>query len=170
MLQLSGRVDEELGGICVAVERTFVMIKPDGVQRGLVGEIISRLERKGLKLVGLKMLWVSRELAERHYEMHRGKAFFDELIAFITSGPVVAMVWEGENAIALVRTMMGALEPTEATPGSIRGDFACTKTMNLIHGADSPENAEREIRLFFREDELCDYRRCDESWSWGLNR
>lgn len=92
------------------------MIKPDGVQRGLVGEIISRLERKGLKLVGMKMLWLDRDLAERHYEMHKGKPFFDDLIAFITSGPAVAMVWEGENAIAIVRTMMGALEPTEATP------------------------------------------------------
>jgi nucleoside-diphosphate kinase len=92
------------------------MVKPDGVQRGLVGEIISRLERKGLKLVGMKMLWLDRDLAQRHYEMHRGKPFFDDLIAFITSSPVVAMVWEGENAIAIVRTMMGALEPTEATP------------------------------------------------------
>lgn len=154
-------------GLKLARERTFVMVKPDGVQRGLVGEIISRLERKCLKLVGMKMLWLSRELAERHYEMHKGKPFFDDLIAFITSGPVVAMVWEGENAIALVRTMMGALEPTEATPGSIRGDFACTKTMNLIHGADSPENADREIRLFFKEGEIFDYRRCDEEWVHG---
>lgn len=154
-------------GLKLARERTFVMVKPDGVQRGLVGEIISRLERKGLKLVGMKMLWLSRELAERHYEMHKGKLFFDDLIAFITSGPVVAMVWEGENAIALVRTMMGALEPNEATPGSIRGDFACTKTMNLIHGADSPENADREIRLFFKEGEIFDYRRCDEEWVHG---
>ena len=151
----------------MARQRTFVMIKPDGIQRGLVGEIISRLERKGLKLVGVKMLWLDRDLAERHYEMHKGKPFFDDLIAFITSGPVVAMVWEGENAIAVVRTMMGALEPTEATPGSIRGDFACTKTMNLIHGADSPENAEREIRLFFRDDEIFNYCRCDEKWVHG---
>ncbi len=143
------------------------MVKPDGVQRGLVGEIISRLERKGLKLVGLKMLWIDRDLAERHYEMHKGKPFFNDLIDFITSGPVVAMVWEGENSIALVRTMMGALEPTEATPGSIRGDFACTKTMNLIHGADSPENAEREIGLFFGEGEIFDYKRCDEDWVQG---
>ncbi len=148
-------------------ERTFVMIKPDGVQRGLVGEIIRRLEQKGLKLVGLKMLWMDRGLAERHYEMHKGKPFFDQLIRFVTSSPVIAMVWEGENAIALVRTMMGALEPTEATPGSIRGDFACTKTMNLIHGADSPENAAREIALFFRPDELFDYCRCDEEWVHG---
>ncbi|GBC97525.1 Nucleoside diphosphate kinase [bacterium HR17] len=151
----------------MALERTFVMIKPDGVQRGLVGEIIQRLERKGLKLIGLKMLHLDRALAERHYEMHKGKAFFDELIAFITSGPVVAMVWEGENAIALVRTLMGALEPTEATPGSIRGDFACTKTMNIVHGSDSPENAQRETRLFFRDDELMEYRRCDEVWVRG---
>lgn len=143
------------------------MVKPDGVQRGLVGEIISRLERKGLKLVGLKMLWIDRDLAERHYEMHKGKPFFNDLIDFITSGPVVAMVWEGENSIALVRTMMGALEPTEATPGSIRGDFACTKTMNLIHGTDSPENAEREIGLFFGEGEIFDYKRCDEDWVQG---
>lgn len=148
-------------------EQTFVMIKPDGVQRGLVGEIISRLERKGLKLVGLKMLWLPREKAQEHYEMHKGKAFFDDLIDFITEGPVVAMVWEGENAIALVRTMMGALEPTEAMPGSIRGDFACTKTMNLIHGADTKENAQREIALFFSPDELFDYYRCDERWVHG---
>ncbi len=151
----------------MARERTFVMIKPDGVQRRLVGEIIRRLEQKGLKLVGIKMLWLDRELAERHYEMHRGKPFFDDLIRFITSGPVVAMVWEGENAIALVRTMMGALEPTEATPGSIRGDFACIKTMNLVHGADSPENAAREIALFFQPGELFDYRLSDEDWVFG---
>ncbi len=143
------------------------MVKPDGVQRGLVGEIVSRLERKGLKLVGLKMLWLSREKAEELYEIHKGKAFFEDLIGFITDGPVVAMVWEGENAVALVRTMMGALEPTEATPGSLRGDFACTKTMNLIHGADTKENAEREIALFFSPDELVDYRRCDEEWVYG---
>lgn len=148
-------------------ERTFVMIKPDGVQRALVGEVISRLERKGLKLVGMKMLWLSREMAEEHYAAHRGKAFFEALINFVTAAPVVAMVWEGENAIALVRHIMGALEPTEATPGSIRGDFALTKTMNIIHGADSPETAEREIKLFFDESELFDYERCDEQWTLG---
>ncbi|HID06940.1 MAG TPA: nucleoside-diphosphate kinase [Armatimonadetes bacterium] len=143
------------------------MIKPDGIQRALVGEVISRLERKGLKLVGMKMLWLSREIAEEHYAVHRGKSFFEDLINFVTAGPVVAMVWEGENAIALVRNIMGALEPTEATPGSIRGDFALTKTMNIIHGADSPEMAEREIKLFFDENELFDYERCDERWTLG---
>lgn len=148
-------------------ERTFVMVKPDGVQRRLVGEIISRLERKGLKLVGLKMLWLTKGKAEELYEMHKGKSFFDELIRFVTQLPVVVMVWDGENAIALVRTMMGALEPTEAMPGSIRGDFACTKTMNLIHGADTKENAEREIALFFSPDELFEYWRCDEEWVQG---
>lgn len=156
-----------MGGCFVASERTFVMVKPDGVQRGLVGEIIARLERKGLKLVGLKMVWLSREKAEDLYAVHQGKNFFEELIRFVTGGPVVVMAWEGKNAVALVRTLMGALEPTEALPGSIRGDFACTKTMNLIHGADSPENADRELRLFFSPEELFDYCRCDEIWVHG---
>ncbi|MEJ5253070.1 MAG: nucleoside-diphosphate kinase [Chthonomonadetes bacterium] len=136
------------------MQRTFVMIKPDGVQRGLVGECIRRFEQRGLRLVGLKMLVPSRELAEKHYAVHREKPFYNDLVEFITSGPVVAMVIEGPNAIPLVRTMMGALDPLQAQPGTIRGDFTCDKQMNIIHGSDSPETAESEIALWFREDEL----------------
>jgi len=137
------------------VERTFVMVKPDGVQRRLVGEIISRFERRGLRLAALRMLVPSRELAEEHYAVHRGKPFYDELVAFVTSGPVVAMVWEGDQAIRLVRHMMGALQPEEAAPGTIRGDFTTDKQRNLVHGSDSPETAATEIGLWFRHEEVC---------------
>jgi len=135
-------------------ERTFVMLKPDAVQRGLVGEIISRIERKGLKIIAMKMLRVDRALAERHYEVHRGKHFFEELVEFVTSSPVVAMVIEGEEAIKVIRRMMGTTNPFEAEPGTIRGDFGCDLTRNLIHGSDSPEMAAREIALFFQEGEI----------------
>ncbi|MCR4404057.1 MAG: nucleoside-diphosphate kinase [Candidatus Acetothermia bacterium] len=146
------------------VERTFVMLKPDGVQRGLVGEIISRLERKGLKIVALKMIHLDRALAERQYEVHRGKHFFNELVEFVTSSPVVALVVEGEEAIKVVRKLMGATNPFEAEPGSIRGDFGLDLTKNLIHGSDSAETAKREIALFFREEELLDYDLSSEAW------
>lgn len=139
------------------VQRTFVMVKPDGVQRRLAGEIIHRLERRGLTLAGMKLMRVSRELAEAHYAVHRGKPFYDELIEFITSGPVVAMVWQGEDAISLVRTMMGATKPADAVPGTIRGDFTCSMQMNLVHGSDAPETADAEIALWFPESELLDY-------------
>lgn len=136
------------------IQRTFVMVKPDGVQRKLVGEIIGRFERRGLRLAGMKMLRVSRELAEAHYAAHKGKPFFGELVDFITSGPVVAMVWEGEDAVLLVRNMMGALKPAEAQPGSIRGDFTASIQMNVVHGSSDPAAADEEVALWFSEDEL----------------
>lgn len=136
------------------MERTFVMIKPDGVERRLIGEIIARFERRGLRLVGMKLLHPDRTLAEKHYAVHRGKPFYEELVAFVTRGPVVAMVWEGNQAIALVRQMMGALKPLEAAPGTIRGDFTTDVQTNLVHGSDAPETAASEIALWFRPEEL----------------
>jgi nucleoside-diphosphate kinase len=136
------------------VERTFVMVKPDGVERGLVGEVIARLESKQLRLVGLKVLQLTRDLAERHYAEHRDKPFFGDLVAFITRGPVVAMVVEGENAVAAVRTLMGATDPQKAAPGTLRGDLASTITENLVHGSDSPASAARETALYFDAAEL----------------
>ncbi|WP_448566835.1 nucleoside-diphosphate kinase [Thermus sp.] len=136
------------------MERTFVMVKPDGFRRGLVGEILARFERKGFRIVGLKALRISQELAERHYAEHREKPFFPSLVGFITSGPVVAMVLEGPNAVAEVRKMMGATHPKDALPGTIRGDYATTIDENVIHGSATLEDAEREIALFFRPEEL----------------
>ncbi|MDO8587449.1 MAG: nucleoside-diphosphate kinase [Armatimonadota bacterium] len=133
------------------MERTFIMIKPDGVKRRLVGEILGRFEKRGFQLIALKMLDVSRELAERHYEAHKGKVFYDELLEFVTSGTVVAMVLEAEDAVKLGRRMIGALDPSEAAPGTIRGDFTTSTRQNLIHGADSAEAAAREIALWFPE-------------------
>ena len=133
----------------MATERTFAMVKPDGVERGLVGEVISRIEAKGFAIRDLKMMRISRELAQRHYGEHEGKPFFEGLVSFITSGPVVAMVVEGENAIAEWRRMMGATNPAEADLGTIRGDFASTIDENLVHGSDAPATAERELSLFF---------------------
>jgi nucleoside-diphosphate kinase len=131
------------------MERTFVMIKPDGVERKLVGEIIRRFENKGLTLVGLKMLTPDRELAEKHYEVHRARPFFGELVEFITGGPVVAMAWEGEQAITLIRKMMGATKPEDAAPGTIRGDYTTSIQTNLVHGSDGPDTAETELTLWF---------------------
>lgn len=136
------------------MERTFVMIKPDGVQRNLVGEIISRLEKKGLKIVGLKMLKISLNLAEQHYEEHKEKPFFPKLIEFITSDPVVAMVVEGTKAVSTVREMMGATNPLEAVPGTIRATYGMYTERNVIHGSDSLASAGREINLFFRPEEI----------------
>ena len=136
------------------MNRTFAMVKPDGVQKGLVGEIISRFEKKGLKMVALKIMKITPELAEKHYGEHKGKPFFADLVNFITSGPVAAMVLQGENVIPTVRTMMGATNPQDAAPGTIRGDFALTIDENIIHGSDSPESAMREIGLFFKEEEM----------------
>ncbi|MBI3962739.1 MAG: nucleoside-diphosphate kinase [Deinococcus sp.] len=133
---------------------TFVMVKPDGVRRSLVGEVISRLERKGLRIVGLKQLVISPELAERHYGEHKGKPFYSGLVKFITSGPVVAMVLEGPDAINQVRTLMGATDPAKAPPGSMRGDLATAIEENIVHGSDSEASAQREIGLFFRPEEL----------------
>ncbi|MBP6348249.1 MAG: nucleoside-diphosphate kinase [Candidatus Obscuribacter sp.] len=135
-------------------ERTFVAIKPDGVERGLIGEIIGRFEKRGLKLVGLKLMRVSVDLAGRHYGEHKGKPFFDGLVKFITSGPIVAMVWEGKNAITLARNVIGATNPAQAAQGTIRGDLAVEIGRNAVHGSDGPESAAREIGLFFNEDEL----------------
>ncbi len=135
----------------MAVERTFAMVKPDGVRRRLVGNLVSRIEAKGYAIVGLKQLTISRELAERHYGEHKGKPFFDGLVSFITSGPVVAMVLEGENAIAGWRGMMGPTNPKDAPCGTVRGDFATTIDENVAHGSDAPATAEREIGIFFPE-------------------
>jgi len=136
------------------VERTFIMVKPNGVARGLVGDLVGRFERRGFVLRGMKCMVISRELAERHYAEHMGKPFFEPLVAFITSGPVVAMVWEGREAIKVARTMMGVTDPVEAAPGTIRGDLALSKEENVVHGSDGPDSAAREIGLFFTEDEL----------------
>lgn len=146
------------------MERTLVLVKPDGVQRGLVGEIIGRLERKGYRLVGLKLMQVSRELAEEHYAEHKGKGFFPGLVAYITSSPLVAMVWEGKGVIQGVRQLMGATDPAEAGPGTIRGDLAIEVGRNLVHGSDSEVSAAREIKLFFRPDEIFTYTRAGEDW------
>jgi nucleoside-diphosphate kinase len=136
------------------MERTYIMVKPDGVQRRLTGEIIRRFENRGLKLVGLKMLVPPRETAEKHYAVHSTKPFFGELVDFVTSGPVVAMVWEGQDAIKLCRQMIGATKPLEAQPGTIRGDYTCSVMSNLIHGSDAPETAAEEIALWFNASEL----------------
>ncbi|CAB1128732.1 nucleoside diphosphate kinase [Candidatus Hydrogenisulfobacillus filiaventi] len=136
------------------MERTFVMVKPDGVRRGLVGEVVRRLEGKGLRLVGMKLMQVDEALAARHYAEHRDKPFYPELIAFITSGPSVPMVVEGRDAVAVVRTLMGATDPAKAAPGTLRGDWALSLTENLVHGSDSPESAAREIALYFEPHEL----------------
>ena len=147
-------------------QRTFVMVKPDGVQRGLTGEIVGRLENRGLKLVAAKFTQLDRELAEEHYGEHEGKPFFDDLVGFITSGPVLAMVWEGQDAVRQVRNMMRATDPAEAAPGTIRGDFGLDLGRNVIHGSDHEDKGSwtREIDLFFDEAELVDYERIDESW------
>ena len=131
------------------MERTFLMVKPDGVERRLVGEIIRRFENKGFTLAGLKMLTPTREMAEAHYAVHRGKPFFEGVVGFISSGPVVAMVWEGEDVVALARRVIGATKPADSTPGTIRGDYASTIEQNLIHGSDSVENAQTEIGIWF---------------------
>lgn len=145
------------------MERTFVMVKPDGVQRGLIGEIISRFERRGLKIVGMKMLQVSDDLARRHYAVHEGKPFFAGLISYITSAPVVAMVVEGTNAVVAVRQTVGATRPFEAAPGSIRADFALEIGRNLVHASDAPETAAAEIALWFGE-ELIEWQRAADRW------
>ena len=146
-------------------ERTFVMVKPDGVQRGLIGEIVSRFEDRGLKLVAGKFMQIDDELARDHYAEHVDEPFFDDLSSFITSGPVFAMVWEGQDAIAQVRTMMGETAPADSAPGTIRGDFGLDLGRNVIHGSDTEEgSAEREVGLFFDDEELHDYERIDETW------
>lgn len=137
-------------------ERTFIAVKPDGVKRGLVGEIIRRFERKGFKLIGIKMLDVTPEMAEKHYGEHKGKPFYPRLIEYIQSGPIVAMVWKGYDVIHGARAIMGSTNPNEAQVGTIRADFALVKEYNVVHGSDSVESAEREISIYFEEKELCD--------------
>lgn len=145
-------------------ERTFVMIKPDAVQRGLIGKIISRFERKGIKIVAMKMISVDRELAEKHYGIHKGKPFFEPTIKYITSSPVIALILEGINAIEMVRTMMGKTDPQKAELGSIRGDFGQFIGRNIIHGSDGADTAKFEINLWFKKDEISSYDRIDEDW------
>jgi nucleoside-diphosphate kinase len=146
------------------LERTFIAIKPDGVQRAIVGEIIRRFESKGFTLVGLKLLQVSRDLAEQHYDVHKERPFFAGLVEFITSGPVVAMVWEGDGVIASARKLIGATNPLTAEPGTIRGDFGVSIGRNLIHGSDAPETAAREIELWFKPEELAAWQPTITPW------
>ena len=146
------------------MEKSLVLVKPDGVQRGLIGEIISRLERRGLRLIGAKFLGVSQQLAETHYAIHKGKPFYDGLITYITSAPVMAMVWEGPNAIVAIRQTMGATKPTEAAPGSVRHDFGLEVGRNLTHASDSVENGEAEVSLWFTNDELVSWDRDMDRW------
>lgn len=146
------------------MERTLVLVKPDGVQRGLIGEIIVRLERRGLRLVGAKFMQVSKSLAETHYAIHKEKSFYAGLIAYITAAPVMAMVWEGPNAIAAVRQTMGATRPGEAAPGTIRHDFALEVGRNLTHASDTIENGEKEVALWFKKEELVDWTRAVDMW------
>ena len=146
------------------MEQTLVLIKPDGVQRGLIGQIITRLERRGLKLMGMKFMQVSNELASTHYEAHVGKPFYEGLVSYITSSPIVAMVWEGKDAIQIVRTTMGATNAATAAPGTIRGDFAVEIGRNLVHGSDGVESAAREVLLFFEADELVNWKRENDRW------
>lgn len=148
----------------MAVERTLVIVKPDGVQRGLIGEIVGRLERRGLKIVGLDMRTIDRDVAARHYAEHEGKSFYAGLIDYITSGPVVLAVFEGPNAVAVVRATMGKTNPVEAGPGTIRGDLGLMTGRNLIHGSDAPESAEREVALFFGERALAEWDRDTDRW------
>jgi nucleoside-diphosphate kinase len=146
------------------MERTLVLVKPDGVQRGLVGEILGRLEHKGLKVVGLRLLWVPREMAERHYAVHAGKHFYAELVEFITSVPVAALAVAGPDAVAIVRRLVGATMPNQAEPGTIRGDLGVSGLRNLIHASDAPETADAELALWFDAGSLVDYERTIDTW------
>ena len=148
----------------MSTEKTLILVKPDGVQRGLIGAIISRLEARGLRIAAMKMLQVSREMAMKHYGVHEGKPFFDGLVSFITSGPVVAMVLEGRSAVEMTRNTMGVTDPLRAQPGTIRGDLGVDIGRNLVHGSDSPETAAQEIAFFFSEDEILSYRRDVDRW------
>ncbi|MBM3179875.1 MAG: nucleoside-diphosphate kinase [Chloroflexi bacterium] len=146
------------------MERTLVLVKPDGVQRGLIGEVIARFERRGLRLVGAKFIQVTQTLAETHYAEHKGKPFYNGLISYITSAPVMAMVWEGPSAIAAVRQTVGSTKPVESAPGSIRHDFALEVGRNLIHASDKPETGESEVALWFKYEELVDWKRAVDVW------
>ena len=146
------------------MERTLVLVKPDGVQRSLIGEIISRLEKRGLKLVAMKLMQVTEDLAKRHYGEHAERPFFPGLVGFITSAPIVAMVWEAENAVEVVRNTMGGTKPADSPMGTIRGDLALDIGRNLVHGSDGLESAQREIELFFKSEEILEYGRSNDSW------
>jgi nucleoside-diphosphate kinase len=150
------------------MERTLVLVKPDGVQRGLIGEVIGRLEHRGLRMVAARFLEVSKELAETHYAIHKGKTFYDSLIRYITSAPVMAMVWEGPNAVVAVRQTMGATKPTEAAPGSIRHDFALEIGRNLTHASDSVENGVKEIEIWFKPGDLLEWKRDTDCWIFEM--
>jgi len=154
----------EIDGDFMKKERTFVMIKPDAVQRGLIGDIISRFEKKGIKIVAMKLVSVSKELAEKHYGIHKGKPFFEPTVKYITSSPVISMVLEGNNVIEMVRHMMGKTDPQKAELGTIRGDFGQFIGRNIVHGSDSAETANFEINLWFKPDEIASYKRIDEVW------
>ncbi|WP_282061287.1 nucleoside-diphosphate kinase [Bacillus pumilus] len=146
------------------MDKTFLMVKPDGVERQLIGEIVSRFEKKGLQLVGAKLMSIPKEVAETHYGEHKEKPFFGELVDFITSGPVFAMVWQGEQVVDVTRQIIGKTNPKEAPPGTIRGDYGLTVGKNIIHGSDSPESAEREINLFFKQEELTNWDQTISNW------
>jgi len=146
------------------MERSLVLIKPDAIQRGLAGEIISRLEKKGLKIMAMKMLHMDKNLAQRHYDIHKGKAFFDDLVSFITSSPLIAIVFQGKNAVEVIRQMMGETDPAKAPSGTIRGDLGIDIGHNLVHGSDSLENASKEIDLFFSAEEIFNYNRELDTW------
>jgi nucleoside-diphosphate kinase len=146
------------------MERSLVLIKPDAIQRGLAGEIISRLEKKGLKIVAMKMLRMDKNLAQRHYAIHTGKAFFDDLVNFITSSPIIAIIFQGKNAVEIIRQIMGETDSAKAHSGTIRGDYGIDIGHNLVHGSDSLENASKEIELFFRTEEICSYDRDLDKW------
>jgi nucleoside-diphosphate kinase len=149
------------------MQRTLILLKPDCVQRRLVGNIIQRFEQKGLRLVALKLVQAGRQLAEKHYAVHQGKPFYEPLLQFLTFGPTVAMVWEGREAVAVARTLMGPTDGTKAPPATIRGDFALSVQNNLIHGSDSVENAAAEVALWFRPEELVQYQPADAAWIAG---
>ncbi len=148
------------------MERTLVFVKPDGVNRRLVGRIVARFEDKGLRIAAMKLMRVDRDLAARHYAEHEGKPFYDGLMAFVTVGPVVAMVLEGPDAIAVVRRMLGKTAGAQADPGTIRGDYGLSTRYNLVHGSDGPQSAAREIALYFRPEEILDYSRSGDEWSF----
>lgn len=149
------------------MERTLIIIKPDGVQRALIGSIISKFEQRGLRIAGMKLMHISRELAEEHYAEHKGKGFYEPTVQFMTSGPVVVMSLEGPNAVANARQTMGATRPPEAAPGTIRADFGVDVSRNLVHGSDKPETAERELALYFKPEELIAYTRSGDTWLMG---
>lgn len=152
------------------MERTLIILKPDAVQRGLVGQILTRFENKGLQVVGMKLMQISTKLAETHYEPHRGKPFYAGLVKFMTSSPVVVLAIEGRDAIAICRKMMGATFGSKAEPGTIRGDFGVSNSFNLIHGSDSPESAQRELGLFFQAGELLEWQPASRGWVYDLSK